>query len=377
MGEYRSCPLQSCGILRPIEYGDVLLFFCTKCYGLWLEGDQLVKLSTSQAPILINTELLSKYTTSDQNQRKTTCPNGHGNMKITQFPTSRPLVLDWCQDCFGIWFERGEMDRIAKVASNTKRSIQNDIEVTYHTAIETEILKYQDGTEPPAASQFYQWLTGVAIEVYSPVERAPIVTWTLIGINFLVFMLQFISISYNTDTKLFFQTWGMTPQKIMHGDMLWTLFSSMFLHAGIVHLLGNMYFLWIAGDNVEDRLGHWRFLLLYVMSGIIAAFLHIATVSGWSVPMVGASGAISGLLGAYSRFFPKRKFFVRFFYFLWFNWLFRVPAYVYFGFWFFLQAIYAMLQIPGIAFSAHIGGFIAGLAIAHWYMRRPCFVPSK
>lgn len=377
MEESLHCPLESCGLLRHVEYGDVLLFVCNKCFGLWLPGDQLNKISSSKSSITINKEILSKHTTSDKNQQKNICPNSHGSLKVAKFPTSKSLLLDWCQDCLGIWFDRGEMDAIAKTSANPKRSIQNDIETAYHDAKEKEILQYQDSTEPPAGSQLYQWLTGVTIEVYSPVARTPIITWTLIGLNCLFFMLQFIFMVQYPEEKLFFQTWGMMPDKIMRGESLWTIFSNIFLHANIFHLLGNMYFLWLAGDNVEDRIGPWKFLWLYIISGVTADFLHIAASPDWKIPVIGASGAISGLLGAYSRFFPRRKFFVRFFYFLWFNWLFRVPAYLYFGFWFVLQVVYEMMHIPGIAFAAHIGGFIAGLAIAHRYATAPYFVPKK
>ncbi len=151
-----------------------------------------------------------------------------------------------------------------------------------------------------------------------------------------------------------------------------TLLTSMFLHSGILHLLGNMLYLWIFGDNVEDAMGPVRFLVFYLLCGIVAAFAQIAIGSGSSIPMVGASGAIAGVLAAYFMLFPQSRvltliplfFFVR---------LVAVPAVFLLGFWFLLQVIAGAGSFGtsgGVAFFAHIGGFIAGLFLVFPFRQR-------
>ena len=150
-----------------------------------------------------------------------------------------------------------------------------------------------------------------------------------------------------------------------------TLITSMFMHGGIAHIGGNMLFLWIFGDNLEDRLGHLRYLVFYLLAGILASLAHVFTTfalstdqSGMMVPSLGASGAISGVLGGYILLYPKRRVTV-----LLFRFLTDVPAYVAIGIWFAFQLISGLgmlgggSQQGGVAYGAHIGGFIAGLVM--------------
>jgi membrane associated rhomboid family serine protease len=144
-----------------------------------------------------------------------------------------------------------------------------------------------------------------------------------------------------------------------------TLVTSMFMHGGWGHLLGNMLYLWIFGNNIEDRLGHGRFILFYLLCGLAAAFAQALPDTASQVPMVGASGAISGVLGAYLLLFPHARILVLIpigFY----PYTVRLPALAVLGLWFLLQLISSMATAPGeggVAFGAHIGGFVAGLAL--------------
>lgn len=149
-----------------------------------------------------------------------------------------------------------------------------------------------------------------------------------------------------------------------------TFITSLFLHGGLLHLFGNMLFLWICGDNVEDRLGHLGFLLLYLASGIIASLTHIQMTAMPEVPSIGASGAISGILGAYVVLFPRSK--IRFWYLFWFYLFFRMGTFTLasvwaIGFWFIEQLLLGYLTLSshavGVAYWAHIGGFVFGLII--------------
>lgn len=151
-----------------------------------------------------------------------------------------------------------------------------------------------------------------------------------------------------------------------------TLFTSMFLHGGLVHLLGNMLYLWIFGDNVEDAMGHVKFLLFYLLCGVVAAFAQVAINPGSAVPQIGASGAIAGVLAAYFMLFPYSRVLtlVPIFFFLR---LVAVPAVFLLGFWFILQVISgagSLGSAGGVAWFAHIGGFLAGGLLVFMFRRR-------
>jgi membrane associated rhomboid family serine protease len=144
-----------------------------------------------------------------------------------------------------------------------------------------------------------------------------------------------------------------------------TLLSSMFMHGGIMHLLGNMWFLWIFGDNVEDDLGRIRYVLFYLLCGLLASLTHVLLNTGSDIPSLGASGAISGVMGAYLVLHPHRQVLV-----LLFRFVTRVPGYVAVGIWFLFQIVSGWLDsgMGGVAYGAHIGGFVAGAALAFPFM---------
>jgi rhomboid family protein len=177
-----------------------------------------------------------------------------------------------------------------------------------------------------------------------------------------------------TGQRLLVPGLGPTP-----GSVYLTLFTSMFMHGGIAHIAGNMLFLWIFGDNIEDRLGHVKYLIFYLLCGIIASLAHVFTTgvfatdqSSLLVPSLGASGAISGVLGGYLLLHPKRSVTV-----ILFRFLTQVPAYVAIGIWFLFQLISGLgilgggSQQGGVAYAAHIGGFIAGLVLIKFFDRGP------
>lgn len=205
-----------------------------------------------------------------------------------------------------------------------------------------------------------------------PSYRRPVITTGLIIINILVYIYQLIQGSY---FEPFIVKYGAIPYEIMHGQELTpqlafpvplTLITSMFLHGGLLHLGGNMLYLWIFGDNVEDKLGHLRFLIFYILSGLAGSMAHVLTSSGSQVPMVGASGAIAGVLGAYMIRFPQSRIWTLIF-FGFFIRAVRIPAIFVLGFWFILQLLYGLPTIGaqggGVAWFAHIGGFVVGILL--------------
>ena len=162
------------------------------------------------------------------------------------------------------------------------------------------------------------------------------------------------------------QRFVMIPEQIIHGQQLYTLFTSMFMHAGWLHLLGNMLFLYVFGDNIEDAFGHVGYLVFYIISGLVAALAYIVSIllvpaiGDLAAGLVGASGAISGVLGAYIVLYPKTRIISLVFYVI-----LPVPAIIFLGVWFILQWFYGFFDISGgVAYWAHIGGFIAGMILA-------------
>ncbi len=192
-------------------------------------------------------------------------------------------------------------------------------------------------------------------------HRRPYVVYGLIVLNLLGFVYAF----FLTDPAAVIQTYGFVPARFL-ADPLgeWvTLFSSMFLHGSILHILGNLWFLWVFGDNVEDRLGHWRFLEFYLLGGVLAAFVQ-SLMGGFSseVPMIGASGAISALLGAYIVLYPRALILSLV------GWIpVPIPAVLYLGYWLLIQFVGDFMGEEGIAFWAHIGGFVAGVVLIRWF----------
>ena len=202
------------------------------------------------------------------------------------------------------------------------------------------------------------------IRDHNPSGRTPYVTYLLIGINILVFLAYFLS-SSERELDFFFAEWGFIPARIMADDGYLTVLTSMFLHAGWLHLAGNMLFLWIFGDNLEDEMGPLGFLLFYLACGVAAAGLQAWADLGSRVPMVGASGAIAGVMGGYLLLFPKAKVDVLFIFIIFFR-IFAISAWIVLGLWFAIQ-IFSGIVTPGdgggVAHWAHAGGFIAGLML--------------
>jgi membrane associated rhomboid family serine protease len=164
----------------------------------------------------------------------------------------------------------------------------------------------------------------------------------------------------------------MVPADILEGRNLHTLVTSMFLHANIPHIVGNMLFLYVFGDNVEDSFGHFRYLLFYLICGLAADFVHIVsqtTPGELAIPTLGASGAISGVMGAYILMFPRAR--IKTLIFAYFIAVVRIPALFFLGFWFLLQLLYAWIDTGGgVAYWAHVGGFAAGMILALVFRRR-------
>lgn len=217
----------------------------------------------------------------------------------------------------------------------------------------------------------------------NPVQRTPHVTWFLIAANVVVFTVEMMLGLYDRSLQFrqFLYWFGAIPAEIVPRLLrptewfpwpMGTLFSSMFIHGGFMHLAGNMLFLYIFGDNVEDELGHWRFLLFYLLTGLAGSAIHIALGPDSGVPMVGASGAISGIMGAYILLYPRARVMTLVFFF--FITIVEIPAYWFLAIWFGIQFMGGLNSIGssglgGVAFWAHVGGFMAGMGVIRLWIK--------
>ncbi len=196
------------------------------------------------------------------------------------------------------------------------------------------------------------------IRDHNPSGRVPYVTYTLIAANVLVFLFTVLS---GVQGEIYWY-YGLVPA---YADVM-TAVTSMFLHGGLLHLAGNMLFLWIYGDNMEDEMGHVRFALFYLAVGIAAGFAHVASAPMSEVPLVGASGAIGGVMGAYLLLYPKARVDVLFILLIFFR-IFPIRAWLVLAFWFATQILWGAAtpaEGAGVAYWAHVGGFVAGILLA-------------
>jgi len=216
----------------------------------------------------------------------------------------------------------------------------------------------------------------------NPTSRFPYITVVFIGLNILIFLYQIFS---PEGLQYYVYKMGAIPYEITHFKSLhyfpWlsvdyvprvspplTLITSMFIHGGLLHLLGNMLYLWIFGNNVEDYLGSFRFTLFYLLSGFGASFTHIIFHFNSPYPMIGASGAVAGVMGAYLILYPRARVLTLVFPFFFIR-IIPIPAAIVLGFWFLLQILNIGLG-GGVAWFAHVGGFLIGIALLKVYTGR-------
>jgi len=217
----------------------------------------------------------------------------------------------------------------------------------------------------------------------NPTRHRPVMTWALIGVTAAVYVFQaFVHPDHLQQIAYLF---GIVPARFSHPDWAlrvgfpaddyWPFITSIFLHAGVLHLVSNMWMLWVFGDNVEDRMGRWRFLGFYLLCGVLAGMVHWWTNAHSVIPTVGASGAIAVVLGAYIVLYPRARVVTLLLLVFW-PFFFELPAVFYLFYWFAIQllsgtaALLGPGQIGGVAWWAHVGGFVAGVVLLKAFVRR-------
>lgn len=365
-----NCPTCEAPLEARTRY-NVRVDTCAKCRGMWFDTATLRRylgrLLTERKDIPHDTPELHKQAAAVKNLKEETraCPRCEIAMGKINYAYDSNVFLDRCPECEGLWVDDGE---ILKLAIFTKGNPLTDKIAHGIASLSTKREQRRNLVEAmKGLNQRVSPLRGVVPLIILPLgdERTrsivPFFTFGLIAANLLLFAAE---VWWINDIETFIRTFGLIPVDVLAGTNLQTLGSHMFLHAGIIHVLGNMWFLWVFGDNIEEDLGHIAFLAFYFASGIAAALIHVAANVESSTPCIGASGAISGILGAY--FFLHRNNSVSL---LVFFRVIQVPAWIFIGAWFVVQIAYAVLAQAtdvetGVAWYAHIGGFVAGGSIA-------------
>ncbi|WP_050930576.1 rhomboid family intramembrane serine protease [Aestuariivita boseongensis] len=203
------------------------------------------------------------------------------------------------------------------------------------------------------------------IRDHNPSGRVPYITYALMALNIVIFIAAYPLYSDQVALFEFYNAWAIVPYEISAGRELHTIFTSMFLHAGFMHLAGNMLFLFIFGDNMEDEMGHMRYLLFYLASGVAAGLMQVVAAPYSGIPTIGASGAIAGVMGGYLLLFPRAKVDVLIILVIFFRIL-PIPAWIMLGLWLGMQFLGGFTSAGdqgGVAYWAHAGGFLAGMIL--------------
>lgn len=342
------CPRCTQPPLEETHYADAEIDICPRCGGLWCErhdwdhdelgpqptsGTYQSEPGTERAPDMVV-----------EGQSTLHCPKCQRPLTVLKAGYPPICEIDLCDGCGGVWFDHREWDHL---------------EALYDWPAEAERLN----APPTWGNWWLQFLVGLPTEFNIRPRRFPTVTVGLIAVCTIVFLIQLAS-----PTGLVFL--ATRPDQVMAGREWWTLFTSMFLHAGWLHLIGNMYLLYILGDNVEDVLGPWRYLAFYLGCGIVADLVFVLSGPHVTLPSVGASGAIAGVMAAYLLLFWRARLTFMFIIKQW-----KVPVWLWIGFWFALNLLMLALEwgqvddMAGVAWGAHVGGFLAGLAFV-WPQER-------
>ncbi len=360
-------------------YEGIINFRCEDCGGRMMTLAGLRNLCADQR--FVNTLWLTAQT--GYSEAGPVCMSCQKTMRRVTLPLAgMPLELDLCCSCRFVWFDPTELEQLPLPKPDAGDDLpQKAKEILALRQIEQEEARLNSVFREPAGAEYApdtSWkyvvaVLGLPVELDSPdSNRIPIITWSIAILCLLVFGLTYTTLDQTI------ADWGFIPMEWMrHGGL--TLATSMFLHAGVLHLLGNLYFLLIFGDNVEHEFGCLKYLVLLAVSGLCASLLHMLFDPRASVPCIGASGFISGIIACYAVCFPKAKLsfmlFSRRYFFTTRNsgrWL-AIPAWAAFALWALLQIGLAIISRNdtggGIAYMAHIGGALPGIAFAILHRR--------
>ncbi|WP_341502646.1 rhomboid family intramembrane serine protease [Gallaecimonas sp. GXIMD4217] len=342
---HKICPHCNKDSLVASHYQGEEIDLCRRCGGLWFEKGELNQ-SLATADPERDRVGVEECRGSHLGATHLRCPDCTKPMDRHQLLPGYEVEVEACHNCQGIWIERKELKEA-------------------HQASILELHLGELNAKVNWKSWVFQFLSQMPVEYNIKPKRRPWMTWLLVVVNVLVFLAGLAT--PQLDELLF--GGALVPADIANGRNLFSLLSSQFLHGGWMHLLGNLYFLWLTGDNLEDALGPWRFLGLYLLCGMVAGLAQTAMEPGSVIPMVGASGAIAGLFGMYLLWFRKAS--LSFMIVIYQK---KLAPWLFFLIWLGFNLLGMATGQQGVAYMAHIGGFAAGLALGlalrNWVLGR-------
>jgi membrane associated rhomboid family serine protease/Zn-finger nucleic acid-binding protein len=325
--------------LHPLDNGRAVLDHCEVCRGSFVEPRAMADSFSYESPPAY---WVKEHLAEEKGPTSLVCPvDGALLLAYDLTWDKRHVTVDVCPSCHGLWLDEAEGGQLAEVISLYQKA--------------------RSKAENPGAKEYlFQLLSNFPTEEWNPVRKRPVLVYGLMAALTAIHLLVFVASGGERALRF-----ALVPARFFAGEQPWALLTHAFLHGGFGHLLGNLYFLWIFGDNVEDRLGHRGFLVVYLAAAVAGGLAHAAVDPGSIVPMLGASGAISGVTAAYLVLFPRVRLFVVLLFVR-----FRVRVLWYFAAWTAIQVVLALWNVPGVAWLAHLGGFGAGLTVGALYRCR-------
>ncbi|USD37489.1 rhomboid family intramembrane serine protease [Ferrimonas sp. SCSIO 43195] len=333
-----TCPNCQTQQMQELHFHGQKVDRCTLCGGIWFDHGELNG-ALSQADNGDDDVGIEHNLGSHLGASPRSCCRCSGGLHYYQLLQDFSVEVEVCHSCTGIWVNDSEREKVVQ-----SPRIQSALEQ----------MNQPTGTK----TWLFQFLLRMPVEYNVKAHSTPWMTYLLLALNILIFF------GYNSDSQLaeqVFEAFALRSNYLLQGHHFGALLSHMFLHGSLTHLLGNMYFLYVVGDNIEDALGSVRFLMLYLLCGFAAAAAQILSDPGSTTAMVGASGAIAGLFGMYLLWFKNAS--LTFMFFIYQK---KLSPMAFFAIWLALNLFGAWQAQGSVAYWAHIGGFAAGLGLGWW-----------
>lgn len=382
----RNCLRMLCPVCHEIlqnkEFETQSIDECPVCGGIWFDEGELHEvashliLDNKVNGLSIKESVNRKIILADKNnQPERKCPKCNIRMTVINYAYNSNVVLDRCVSCGGLWADKNEIEAVARIIKGNPAVDKYadalagmTAEIEESKRVTEEITSLSSDLMRQGSIPLFAWpIIPLPLKDDLPTEKFSKVTFGLIVVNILIFIVQLALVSAKDES--YFRLLGVVPFLGFSIDRWYSFFTSMFIHGGWLHVLGNMFYLWLFGNNIEDKIGSIKFIIFYLLCGILGGVVFCIMHHSLNEPGIGASGAISGILGAYLILFPKADLSV-----LWLGKIRTVPAIFYLLFWMFFQLIYGMVALGAkgvaIGYWAHIGGFIAGLSLIHFFKRK-------
>ena len=334
----KTCPNCTSSSMEMHEFHQQEVDKCQECHGIWLdrgELDSALSLAENE-----NDQVSLEESLGDKlGESKRHCHKCDQTLTRYHLMPGFQVEVDTCSSCSGVWLDSEELEK-----------------VTHSPAIANALLELDKPVKK--RTWLFQILSQMPVEYNLKPKKAPWVTYSLILLNLLIFISYYSGV---VGEYYAYDNFSLHSNQVSHGNQLWTLLTHMYMHGGVMHLVGNMYFLYIIGDNLEEALGRSKFILYYTLCGFAAAAAQILADPSSVIPMVGASGAIAGLFGMYLLWFRHAS--LTFMIVIYQK---KVSPLIFFAIWLAINifGLYTASENGGgVAYWAHIGGFIAGIVI--------------